>query len=76
MTDEAAAAELMKRPGVFRALKVPRMIIQIAAIADCNGEKLYALCNDGTLWAAWWKAGECQWKLISPIPQDKESHND
>lgn len=48
-----------------------RKIINIAAIPETpdNYGQLYALCNDGSVWAQ--QIGTDEWVLISDIPQSE-----
>ena len=48
-----------------------RKIIQISATTD-RFTRLYALCDDGTLWSQTFGTGhEEDWKFISDIPQPR-----
>lgn len=52
-----------------------RKIVQIAAAAgDLKAhQKMFALCDDGSVWAYSYSPGNenWNWKLIPPIPQTK-----
>lgn len=49
-----------------------RKIVQIATLAtrDGLGHKLFALCDDGTVWSG--TEGSNAWKKMANIPQDQD----
>lgn len=53
-----------------------RKIVQIAARAEgeATAAMLFALCDDGTLWAMWVDGGG--WKKVVSIPQDQPPAKD
>ena len=47
-----------------------RKIVQIV-VTPTDGGILYALCDDGTVFAEVWKNGVCEWRPLPPIPQSE-----
>lgn len=46
-----------------------RRVIQLESFVSKEHQQIFALCDDGTIWA-YGHAGE--WSALPPIPQDKE----
>lgn len=55
-----------------QAQKPERKIVQICAnqATKRNDERLFALCNDGTLWEKKYDSTDDAWYLMQPIPQE------
>jgi hypothetical protein len=64
-------------PFVYEAWPRRRKIIQIEAshTKDDKNGRLYALCDDGTVWLYMWDDGPEEWCRLAPIPQPIENGN-
>ena len=66
---------MTETPKPPRKDQVKRKIVQIAVSTggpeepNCRLDYLYALCNDGSVWANYFADG---WQPLTPIPQPKE----
>lgn len=50
---------------------VRRQVVQIAAAAGQNVDVLYALCDDGSVWAIASLKTEVPWRRLPDIPQNQ-----
>ena len=50
---------------------VQRQVVQIAAASGQNVDVLYALCDDGSVWAIAPLKVETPWRRLLDIPQDQ-----
>ena len=49
-----------------------RKIVQISAVPETenNNERLYALCDDGSVWVTYTPSGVSVWIRVGDVPQE------